>query len=263
MYNIQLQHKPGAQLIGADMMSRRPDHIKAEDPVQTMFPTAKFIGGTLIQLVDNAEIKEAQEQDLFSRSLIANLRSSKKQTPIKPEWTLEEDLLQHFKRIYVPNDIKLRQKIISQFHDLPQFGHPGTFRTLALVRTYYSWPRMGTTIARYIQGCAPCAQMKINTHPTVPPIQPIKAKTDAQPFSTVTLDFITDLPQSDSFDSLLVAVDHDVTKAIILMPCNKTINAMETAELYLNQVFRRFGLPKTVRTGSLPCRSSFLFQTTL
>ena len=66
MYNIQLQHKPGAQLIGADIMSRRPDHIKAEDPVQTMFPTAKFIGGTLIQLVDNAEIKEAQEQDLFS-----------------------------------------------------------------------------------------------------------------------------------------------------------------------------------------------------
>ena len=97
MYNLDTKHRPGTQIIGGDMLSRRPDHIKAEDPVQTMFPTAKFIGGTLIQLVDNAEIKEAQEQDLFSQSLIANLRSSKKQIPIKPEWTLEEDLLQHFK----------------------------------------------------------------------------------------------------------------------------------------------------------------------
>lgn len=48
MYNILLQHKPGTQLISADMLSRRPDHIKAEDPIQSMFPTAKFIGNLLI-----------------------------------------------------------------------------------------------------------------------------------------------------------------------------------------------------------------------
>ena len=102
--------------------------------------------------------------------------------------------------------------------------------------------------------------MKINTHPIVPPIQPIKAKSDALPFSTVTMDFITDLPESNGYDSLMVAVDHDVTKAIVLMPCNKTINAMETAELYLNQVFRRFGLPRTIISDRGPQFASKVFQ---
>ena len=119
---------------------------------------------------------------------------------------------------------------------------------------------MMPSVAKYIQGCAPCAQMKINTHPTVPPIQPIKAKSDALPFSTVTMDFITDLPESNGYDSLMVAVDHDITKAIVLMPCNKTINAMETAELYLNQVFRRFGLPRTIISDRGPQFASKVFQ---
>ena len=38
--------------------------------------------------------------------------------------------------------------------------------------------------------------MKTNTHPTTPPLNPIPADKDALPFSTVTMDFITDLPTS-------------------------------------------------------------------
>ena len=44
----------------------------------------------------------------------------------------------------------------------------------------------------------------------------------------------------------MVVVDHDVTKGVIIIPCNKTINALGTAKLYHENVFRRFGLPTTI-----------------
>ena len=57
------------------------------------------------------------------------------------------------------------------------------------------------------------------------------------------MDFITDLPPVEGQDSLLVIVDQGLTKGIILVPCSKTITAEETAQLLLENLYKRFGLP--------------------
>ena len=81
--------------------------------------------------------------------------------------------------------------------------------------------------------------MKTNTHPVAPPLHPIAADHEAlQPFHSVTIDFITDLPLVKGMDSLMVVVDHDVTKAIVLtIPTTKTINAIKTGALYHSHVY--------------------------
>ena len=61
----------------------------------------------------------------------------------------------------------------------------------------------------------------------------------------ITMDFITDLPTSKGYDSLLVVVDH-LSKAVILAPCNKTITAEETSQLYIDHIWKRTDLPKKV-----------------
>jgi hypothetical protein len=66
------------------------------------------------------------------------------------------------------------------------------------------------------------------------------------PFEMVAMDFIVKLPLSNGFDSILTITDHDCTKAAIFIPCNKTITAEGVAELYLQHVFKRFGLPQKV-----------------
>jgi hypothetical protein len=66
------------------------------------------------------------------------------------------------------------------------------------------------------------------------------------PFETVAMDFIVKLPLSNRFDSILTITDHDCTKAAIFVPCNKTITAEGVAELYLQHVFKRFGLPQKI-----------------
>ena len=57
------------------------------------------------------------------------------------------------------------------------------------------------------------------------------------------MDFITNLPISNGFDSIFIVVDQGLSKGVILMPCNKTITAEETAKKYIDNVFIQYGLP--------------------
>ena len=60
------------------------------------------------------------------------------------------------------------------------------------------------------------------------------------------MDFITDLPTINAFDSILVMVDQGFSKGVILIPCNKTITAEGTAKLLLDNLYKRFGLPDRI-----------------
>ena len=101
--------------------------------------------------------------------------------------------------------------------------------------------------------------MKVNTHPSAPPLAPIKANPHTYPFSTITIDFITDLPESNGYNALYVVVDHDLTKAIVLIPCTKTIDTIGIAKLYHNNVYRRFGLSNRIILDRGPQFSSQVF----
>lgn len=90
---------------------------------------------------------------------------------------------------------------------------------------------MAVFVWNYVHGCAVCQQTKINTHPTVPLLMPIPAKPHAYPFKTTSVDFITDLPPSNGYDSLMVMADHDATKGVILCTSTKTIDAMGMTQL--------------------------------
>ena len=73
------------------------------------------------------------------------------------------------------------------------------------------------------------------------------------------MDFITDLPLSNGYDSLFVVVVR-LSKAVIVTPCTKTITADRTAQLYLNHVWRRTGLPQQVISDRGPQFASKVMQ---
>jgi len=55
-------------------------------------------------------------------------------------------------------------------------------------------------------------------------------------------DLITDLPPSSGFDSILVVVDHGLTKGVIFSSTTKTATVADIATLFYNRVYSRFGL---------------------
>src|ERR1700678_1554144 len=67
-----------------------------------------------------------------------------------------------------------------------------------------------------------------------------------RPFANCSMDFITDLPISDGYDSILVVVDQGLSKGVILCPCTKSITSEDTAQLLLDNLYKRFGLPDKI-----------------
>ena len=74
------------------------------------------------------------------------------------------------------------------------------------------------------------------------------------------MDLITDLPNSEGFDSILVVVDQGLTKGIILVPCNKMITAEGTAKLLLENLYKQFGLPDKIISDRGPQFASHSFK---
>jgi hypothetical protein len=63
------------------------------------------------------------------------------------------------------------------------------------------------------------------------------------PFEHVSLDLITDLPECDGYDFVVVFVCM-ITKRTIVEPITKTFTAEQLAKVMHRAVFRHFGLPQ-------------------
>ena len=118
---------------------------------------------------------------------------------------------------------------------------------------------MAVMTKQFTDGCTTCQQMKMNTHPTAAPLMPIKSHTH-RPFQQVTMDFITDLLISNGFDSIFIVVDQGLSKGVILCPCNKTIDAEGTIQLYIDNIFIQFGLPDIIISDRGPQFTSNIFN---
>ena len=108
-------------------------------------------------------------------------------------------------RMYVPDDDSLCMHIISSHHDSPVARHPGYQKTQELIERQYYWPGLVLDVRSYIARCDCCARFKgSNTKPagSAVPLQP-----STMPWVDVSTDFITDLPLSNGFDSILTVVD--------------------------------------------------------
>jgi transposase InsO family protein len=83
---------------------------------------------------------------------------------------------------------------------------------------------------------------------------------NAEPFQTISMDFIVKLPMSKGYDSILTITDHDCTKAVILLSCKETIDAPGVAALFKERVFPFVGIPKKVITDRDTCFTSSFFR---
>jgi len=105
---------------------------------------------------------------------------------------------------------------------------------------------MKTFVTEYIKGCTTCQMTKVNTHPAHPPLFPIFPAENARPFETVAMDFITKLPQSGGYNTILMVTDTDCLKASIFIPCNEAIDSEGVALLYLNHITPHYGIPRKI-----------------
>jgi len=246
-YNIILEYKPGATN-RADALSRRPDY-EGPNPINddvTVWPDHYFC--------DNHTSIRVFDMDSIGNNLDRHVKLAQyKEQSLLKKWAPTHNLTlldgthwYHGTALVVVADNALRRGVISLFHDHVTAGHAGITKTLQLITPYYWWPNLKTFVTEYVKGCATCQMTKANTHPTHPPMFPIIPADNARPFETIAMDFITKLPQSGGFDTILTITDTDCSKASIFIPCHETIDSEGVALLYLNHVIPHYGIPHKI-----------------
>ena len=223
-----------------DTLSRH-DHV---DTTQDSLEMAICPEPVIIHALDLALAKKIQSSTQSDPLILRALEGSKLGSPLFPQsstndWHMTNGHLYFKGRMYIPPHE--RQAITCSIHNTPTTGHAECFRTKALLEKDFWWLGLSSFINAFISGCAICQQNKVNHHPTHPPLALIPSSSPLL-FKQLSVDLVTDLPPSNGHDSLMVVVNHSLTKGVILIPCLKTIDAARVAKLFLHYVFKHFSL---------------------
>ena len=146
-------------------------------------------------------------------------------------------------RIFVPEADDLRLHVLHFKHNHPLSGHYGQSRTLDLVQREYTWPGVCTYVKDYIKSCTACAHAKTPHHRPYSMLKQLPIP--KQPWNSISMDFIEQLPTSSGFTAILVVVDH-LSKQALFIPTHDTITSPELAQLFLLHVFSKHGVPAHV-----------------
>nr|XP_010315745.1 uncharacterized protein LOC101248530 [Solanum lycopersicum] len=185
-FDFTLEYKPGKANVVADALSRRTS-------------LAAIVSSSSSSLVD--DIKEGLQHDPIAKQLFALAQQGK----TKKFWEEDGLLYTTGRRVYVPKWASLRRTLMKEGHDSAWAGHPGQKRTLALLEALYYWPRMRDGIEVYVRTCLICQQDKVETKVPGGLLEPLPIA--EKPWDSVTMDFITCLPNSEGFGTIMVVVD--------------------------------------------------------
>lgn len=173
------------------------------------------------------------------------------------EWSEEQGLILFRGKVYVPKQEEIRRKIVELHHDSAVAGHPGKWKTLELMSRNYWWPGMTKFVTQYIEGCDKCNRTKTFPAPPVGKLMP--NRTPSAPWTDISVDMITGLPDSQGNDAILVVVDR-FSKMTHIIPCSEELSSLGLAALYRDHVWRYHGLPDSVISDRGPQFASQLMK---
>src|SRR5258706_16312318 len=95
----------------------------------------------------------------------------------------------------------------------------------------------------YVASCATCACAKSVRHKPYGKLKQLLIP--SQPWSSISMDLIKQLPASEDFSTILVVIDH-LTKQVIFIPSHDTMNAPQVVQLFLTHILSKHRVPSHV-----------------
>ena len=124
------------------------------------------------------------------------------------DWTFGDGRLYFKHHLYVPE--VAHHNLVNAIHCSFKKGHGGHLQTITLLSKDYWWSGLSTYVWKFISGCMVCQAHKVLIHPTIPTLTLLAFK-GSHPFQNLSVDLIMD-PSVNSFDSVMVMVDHGLVK---------------------------------------------------
>ncbi|GME30143.1 uncharacterized protein ACHE_50633A [Neofusicoccum parvum] len=246
-YNFKIIPITGKRNERADALSRREQDLPVDDSdsrLTTMNRTALPPGSFTL-----SPLEPLEDPDLPMELRAAN-RTDDALTAIRqdiskyPEYSVRDGLLVFQEnRLVMPQDDRLRLRLIQAAHRPPATGHPGIQRTWELLKERYYWNGMKKAVKRYVQNCHSCKRAKYKTESYNGLLKPLPI--GDQPWKHLSCDFVTKLPNCKGFTAVLVVVDR-FSKMRHFIPCYDTTTASQMAQLFRDNIWKYHSLPDTI-----------------
>ena len=191
---------------------------------------------------DLKEWTNAYESDEHFKEVVKALGTTNTKFP---QYTLREDSIIMFSnwtgynRVCVPK--VLVPEVLKEIHDgITGTAHGGYEKTYRRIAQIFYWPRMSYDIRKFVFSCGICQQIKHKRHAPSGILKPIPIPDT--PFEVVTMDLITDLPESDGYNAIYIIICK-LTKFAFFIPCTTKLSEKEAAKIFFDTVVCHVGLP--------------------
>ena len=243
-FNLVWQVIPGTKMAPADALSRRDSLNTSLDNAAVAICPEPVVINTL----DLALTCHIQSSFQSNPLILKAIESLWKGSPLflhslLNDWKFEDGCLYFKGRMHIPPEPC--HALVTSLHYSTTLGHVGQFHTKAFLECDFWWPGLSTYVNNFIAGCTTCQQNKVNTHLTCTPLNPISSSSSLL-FKQLSVDLVTDLPLAQGFDSLMVIVNHGLTKGVVIIPCSKIIDAAGVGKLFFQNIFKWFGLHDSI-----------------
>lgn len=158
-------------------------------------------------------------------------------------------------RLFVPKD--LRPEVLHWAHTSRLTCHPGGLRTIRFLQQRFWWASLEEDVRAYVSACPVCSQNKSSHQSPAGLLQPLPIP--YRPWSHISMDFVTGLPESSGNTCILTVVDR-FSKMAHFIPLVKLPTAKETADLVLHHVFRLHGIPMDIVSDRGPQFTSMFWK---
>ena len=179
------------------------------------------------------------------QAAVAEQQAFVKEQVAKAGCTMSDGLLWDAGGLLCIPPCPLRQELLREAHEPVYSGHGGqdkTFRQLKL--SGVAWPGMRKDVAGFVAACPHCQVNKPSNQKPAGLLQPLPIPVER--WDTISMDLITDLPTTLSRHNAVVVFVDKLSKMVELVPCKKSIDAAGFAELFVNAVVFRYGVPRVI-----------------
>lgn len=146
---------------------------------------------------------------------------------------------------------------MTALHASPIGGHSGIEVTYQRIKKIFYWPQMRKSIQKFVTSCSICQQAKSERIPYPGLLQPLAVP--KQTWHTVTMDFIEGLPNSATYNCILVVVDK-FSKYSHFIKLSHPFSAFKVARLFMDHIYKLHGMPAVIVSDRDKVFTSLLWQ---
>lgn len=218
-YDYRIIHRKGSQMVVADALSRSVDQLDLTGVEATGDSWYDDLKVRILKFPEECPAFKIVDDFVFKYEPRIRNHSFK--------W-----------KLVVPAD--LRPVILKQHHDDVLASHGGVKKTLARVRTRYTWPAMSKDIRNYVRKCEVCQTTKSSN--VVLRNEMGQPKNPESPWKMIALDLVGPLPRSSHGNVYILIVMDIFSKFVILHPL-RTATSAPIIKFLEQNIFFMFGCP--------------------